>query len=240
MKNVIKILIGLLFSLFLLWSGFRLFIDYITEGKRGESISYSIEESKASGAFICEFKLTELDSVTRQKLIKYDYLEPLNSTQIWLEKGHKYVNKNLYINELKFLDKYRLIIQNPRKFKEMKDSTLSMKVIKGEYPDFGIREENDFELVSMTTNKSTSQKIRFGSTSEVRNRSGANRHNFSQEITMITLPRPKNEIDFWVYLSFMKFQVDDIIIGKVKIKSGEYILKDDFIDNRHWWEKINI
>jgi hypothetical protein len=240
MKKIFKIIIGTLLGLFLLWSGFRLFIDYISEGKRFEHISDSVEESKACGAFICEFNYNELDSLTRQELSKYNYLESLDSAQIWLEKGHKYVNQNLYMNKLVFLEKYHLTIQNPRELKEIKDSTLSMKIIKGEYPDFGIRKSKDFELVTASTTKYTSQKIRFGETTEIRNQSGANRHNFFQRISKVTLDEPTDEVEVWIYLPFMTFQVDDIILGKVVLKANGDLLNRDFIDKRNWWERINI
>jgi hypothetical protein len=240
MRKVIKILIGIILGLFLLWSSFRLFIDSISKGKRFESISDSIEESKACGAFICEYKLTELDSLTRQQLIKYNYLESFDSAQIWLEKGHKYENQNLYLNELIFLDKYHLIIQNPREYLERKDSTLSMRISKGETPDFGISKDYDFELVPESTSKYTSLKIRFGETSEIRNQLGANRHNFFQRISKITLQEPLSKIDVSIYLPFMTFQVDDIILSKVTLTSKGNISKTDFKDEREWWERINL
>ena len=238
MKEILKILAGTILALFIIWSGFRFFIDYITEGKRYEHISDSIEESKACGAFICEFNSTEIDSLTRQGLIKYDYLKSLDSVQIWLERGHKYVNQNLYFNKLIFLDKYHLIIQNPRELKEKNDSTLSMKIIKGEIPDFGIRKIKDFELVKTSTTKYTSKKIRFGETKEIRNQSGANRHNFSQRESMIRFEKPIDSTEVWIYLSFTTFQVDDIILGKIMLKSDGSAFKTEFIDVRKWWERI--
>ena len=240
MKNLIKILIGLLLSLFLTWTIFRLFINFITEGKKGESISYSIEESIACGAFVCEFKWTELDSSTRKNLIKYSYIESLDSVQIWLEKGHKYINKNLFLNELQFLDKYHLIVQNPREFKEKRDSTFSIKIIKGKYPDFGIRKSSDFELVSASTTKYTSHKIRFGETTEIRNQSGANRHNFFQRISKVTLDKPSDEVEVWIYLPFMTFQSDDIIAGKIILKRKGTKFNKVFKDKRKWWRKVNL
>ncbi|WP_299261828.1 hypothetical protein [uncultured Aquimarina sp.] len=210
------------------------------EGKRFESVSSSIDKSKASGAFVCEYEFSDLDSTLVENLQKYGYLDFLSLSQIWVEKAHIYKRKNLYFNEIEYFDRYNLIIQNPRELIKKKDSTLSMTIIKGEFPDFGIRKEKDFELVSASTKKYTSLKIRFGENSAERNRSGADRHNFSQRISTASFKRPKNEISVWLYYAFMTFQVDDEIIGKLKLKNKGDISKNNFVDPRPWWKKIRI
>ena len=137
MKNFIKVLLVIIF---LLYSLFVIIMERISGQKRWDSFgaSQSINEAKYANSFVGEYKIQSIPDSVKRILEELKLLTIINTMDIWVEKEYAYKRSYLYFNKIEYKSENYLVCVNPRKLLQRIDSTISMKIIQGEYPDFGL------------------------------------------------------------------------------------------------------
>ena len=211
MKTIIKLIVIVIAGLFILYTLFVVAVEWVSSDKRASRLSDSIQESKVNNSFVAEYEIESIPDSTRKQLSDVGLLEIIDTLDIWVEKEYVYQSEYLYFNKIVFYDDNNLVFRNPREVLEAIDSTISMKIISGTYPDFGIYQDR-FNLSN---------------------------HNYFQRIVSLylqdTIPKTVN---FVVYLKNMKSDSKDKICGNIKLKLKYINPNQIHIDKRPLWKRI--
>ena len=208
LKYLLLITIGLCF----LYTLFVLTVEYISGGKRSWGLSYSIQESKLNNSFVAEYQIQSIPDSTKKILEDAGILKVLDTLDIWAEKEYFFQTEYLYFNRIKYSKENYLVFRNPTTVLTCMDSTLSMKIIEGEFPDFGIY--RDSVILS--------------------------NHNYFQPIVNVDLMNTTPEsLDILVYFKNMKSDSLDKVCGTIKLKLKNVSTDKNHIDKRPIWKRIS-
>jgi hypothetical protein len=187
-------------------------VEYISGGKRSWGLSYSIQESKLNNSFVAEYQIQSIPDSTKKILEDAGILKVLDTLDIWAEKEYFFQTEYLYFNRIKYSKENYLVFRNPTTVLTCMDSTLSMKIIEGEFPDFGIY--RDSVILS--------------------------NHNYFQPIVNVDLMNTTPEsLDILVYFKNIKSDSLDKVCGTIKLKLKNVSTDKNHIDKRPIWKRIS-